>query len=196
MNNNELDQILKSSRPPEKPAEYWEEFPAAVLRHLANESVRRPVLSPNRARLVWSFVLSLACVVILLVIGYARSAAPADQFALLQDRKALAQIFSLFPHRLQAIQQDASGIHLVLSESEDIPAAQPIWIKICNGKDCRAFVTFSGQQIQFAGQKVEVLQDDQGQVLLVGDRFAWSSGQPKSFDSTQHIEAHLFNYLL
>jgi hypothetical protein len=94
---------------------------------------------------------------------------------LLENEAVIRETLAMFPNQVRAIIQDHDGMRLVLSEEADVPDSPPLWIKICNGKDCRVVVTFSGQSFQIAKETVEVLADAQGQVMLVGDRLFWSA---------------------
>jgi len=51
----------------------------------------------------------------------------------------------------------------------------PIYVSICDGKNCSSFVTFSGQEVQVADQKMTVLADARGDIILTGDQFVWSN---------------------
>ena len=48
---------------------------------------------------------------------------------------------------------------------------------------------YSGQEIQIAGQKMTVLSDAQGGIILMGNDFAWSSREPAFAKSSLKIEA-------
>lgn len=50
----------------------------------------------------------------------------------------------------------------------------PIWVELSDESQRRAMVTFSGQRVMLGGERVEVLADPSGRVLLIGDRFFWS----------------------
>jgi hypothetical protein len=54
-------------------------------------------------------------------------------------------------------------------------------------------VTFSGQELEIAGQKVTVLADAQGGVIVTGSRFAWSSDGPAGTSGGLKIEARTLN---
>jgi hypothetical protein len=70
-----------------------------------------------------------------------------------------------------------------------------LWIKICDGKQCRSVVTFSGQAMQIAGQRVEVLADARGGVMLLGDHFFWSSRETVLKDHLR-IDAQPLSHVL
>jgi hypothetical protein len=112
-----------------------------------------------------------------------------DPYALLQNGKMLREVLTLFPNRVRAIIQDEHGVQLVLSDQSDIPASTPIYVHICDGKQCSSLVTFSGQELEIAGRKVTVLLDAQDGVIVAGPQFAWSSDQPAGASSGLKIEA-------
>ena len=65
----------------------------------------------------------------------------------------------------------------------------PMYIHICDGKQCSSFVTFSGQEIQVAGQKVVILSDAHGGIILTGDQFVWANAEKISVGGHLKIEA-------
>ncbi len=191
MNDSELEKKLKAVRVPERPEEYWEAFPQRVLAELrAAPAARRPE-SRWQPRLAWGFALAAACLLIGFIIGHRQVGRDreVDSFAWLQNESALREVLTLFPNRVRAIIQDEHGMQLVLSEQADVPASTPLWIKVCDGKQCRAMVTFSGQELQIAREKVEVLADAQGRVTLVGDQLFWSSAEPDRATGRLRIQA-------
>jgi hypothetical protein len=64
---------------------------------------------------------------------------------------------------------------LILSDSNNVPASAPLYVRVCDGKQCASVVTFSGQEIQIAGQRMMVLSDARGGIILAGNQFVWSS---------------------
>ena len=95
----------------------------------------------------------------------------------------------MFPNQVRAIVQDEHGLNLVLSENKNVPVSPPIYVRICDGKHCSSLVTFSGQEIQIAGQKMTVLSDSHGGIILMGNDFAWSSREPSYAKSDLKIVA-------
>lgn len=196
MTDFELENKLKSARVPEPAPEYWEHFPRRVLAGLRAPKAATSVWKPRWGlRLAWGFGIAFTCLVIGFFIGHWHGRGEADSFALLQNEKVLREILTMFPNRVRAIEQDKQGVRLVLSDSADVPASPPLWIKICDGKNCREVVTFSGQELQIAKEKVEVLMDAQGQVMLVGNQFVWSSNEPVPADHLR-IQARRLAYKL
>jgi hypothetical protein len=66
-------------------------------------------------------------------------------------------------------------VNLVLSQDENVPPYALLYVRLCDGQHCSSFVTFSGQEIQVAGQKVTALADGQGGIIVTGNQFVWSS---------------------
>ena len=95
----------------------------------------------------------------------------------------------MFPNRVRAIVQDERGINLVLSDNDDVPVSPPLYVRICDGKHCSSLVTFSGQEIQIAGQKITVLADARGGIILTGNQFVWSNTERTYAGNHLKIEA-------
>jgi hypothetical protein len=174
MNKPELESILKSARLPEIPGESLEMFPRRIVASLKrNDSPARSArnFSPH---LAWACGLA-ACVIIAFAIGHwsgRMETIPATDN--LASTTFIRETLAMFPNRLRAIVQDERGINLVLSENADVPISSPLYVHICDGGHCSSLVTFSGQEIQIAGQKVTVLADTHGSVILSGPHFMWS----------------------
>jgi hypothetical protein len=174
MNDSELNQLLESVKVPEQSSEYWQDFPGQVARSLSRQRATevRSWLPYRRPALAWGMALA-TCLVIGFFVGHWRGANRVN--ALLQNGKMLREVVAMFPNQVQAIIQDETGLHISLAETPNVPQSQPLWIKVCEGTHCRSIVTFSGQAVQIDGQRVEVLADASGGVMLVGERFFWSS---------------------
>ncbi len=190
MNNSELDAKLKAAREPVLPADYREDFPRLVLAGL--RSAPRENRRPRRLwlpRLAWGMA-TAACILIAFAIGHwhglAEAKAGKDALA---NTKFIQETLAMFPNRVRAIVQDERGVNLVLSDTENVPASTPIYVRICDGKNCSSLVTFSGQEIQIAGQKLTVLSQPDGGIILEGNRFVWSSSEPVYAGRKLKIEA-------
>ena len=194
MKKSELDSILKQARLPEIPEESLEMFPRRIVTRLKHDepSIRAPQnVLPLLRRLAWAFGL-VACIVIAFAISLkhggikTETVSPNDALA---DIKVIRETLALFPNRVRAIVQDERGLHLVLSDTDDVPASPPLYVSICDGKKCSSFVTFSGQEIQVAGQKVTVLADTHGGIILAGNQFVWSNMERTDAGNHLKIEA-------
>jgi hypothetical protein len=192
MNDHELDRLLRSVRVPEREADYFEDFPRQVRLRLSGNlpAVQRP----RRPWLAWALTAVTACLVIGFASGHWRGQrAIASGNGLLQNPKLISEVLAMFPNRVRAIVQDEKGLRLELSEEADLPKSTPLWVRIRQGGRTQSFVTFSGQQVEVAGQKVTVLAGTKGNVLLVGDRFAWWTGEPGHLPEQLQVEAKALN---
>lgn len=192
MNNRELDDLLKSARVPERDEEYWRDFPRRILADPRRKQPLTERRSPRWGlRLAWGLGLATACVVIGFLIGnrHGQQAAFADN-GLLQNRKVIEEIMTMFPNRVRAIVQDEHGMNIVLADQPEVPESTPLWVKVCRGTRCLTLVTFSGQELEIEGQYVTVLSDAKGGVILEGDRFAWASSEPELAPADLKIQAH------
>jgi hypothetical protein len=193
MNDSDLERKLKSAHAPERTEEYWGDFPRQVMAQLRANPELRPHRAQWKPKLAWGIGIAFACLMIGFAVGHWRGRTESDSFALLQNEKMLREVLTMFPNRIRAIEQDEHGVRLVLSDDADVPASTPLWIKICDGKNCRAVVTFSGQNLQIAKEQVEVLMDAQGKVILVGNNFVWSSGESTRVADGLRIQARPLN---
>ncbi|MGA2178330.1 MAG: hypothetical protein ABSH15_01930 [Verrucomicrobiota bacterium] len=195
MNDLDLDKKLKAARVPARDEDYWESFPRLVSAKLRSTPAERPAVECHwLPRLAWVGGIAFACLMIGFAVGHWRGRVEkSDPYALLQNEKALREVLTLFPNRVRAIVQDEHGVQLVLADQADVPASTPIYVHICNGKQCSSLVTFSGQELEIAGQKVTILSDAQGSVIVAGSRFAWSSDQLTSTSGALKIEAKALN---
>jgi hypothetical protein len=190
MSEFNLNETLKAAKVPERSDEYWEDFPGHVVRQLGRVPVPSRTEPSWFPRLAWGLAAATACLIVGFAVGHWRgSAETASANGLLQNGKLIRETMAMFPNRIRAIVQDERGLSLVLSEGDDVPVSPPLYIKVCDGKNCSALVTFSGQEVQMAGQKVMVLSDGRGGVILVGEKFLWSSDNPKQAANHLRIQA-------
>lgn len=188
MNDSELDKTLQSAAGPRLEPEYQQAFPQRVLANLrsAPGQIAR-VEHPWRLRLAWATA-AAACILAAFLAGrwHGRLEAGRDVLA---DSKLIQQTMAMFPNRVRAIVRDQRGINLVLSDRDDVPASTPIYVRICDGRNCSSAVTFSGQEIQLAGQKLTVLAEANGGIILEGSEFVWSSTERAVTAGHLRIEA-------
>ena len=178
MNNSELDAKLMAAREPVLPADYQEAFPQTVLANLrsATSWKKSPARRVGFPRLAWAAA-TAAGVLLAFAVGHWRGrmeTGTIPETDNLTSTKLIHETLAMFPNRVRAIVQDERGINLVLSDNDDVPVSPPLYVRISDGKHSSSFVTFSGQEIQIAGQKVTVLADTHGGVILAGQHFMWS----------------------
>jgi hypothetical protein len=192
MNNSELDSVLRKARLPQPSEEFWADLPQQIARQsnrsrLENLSSRQSRFS----RLAWGFA-TIVCILIAFAIGLWRGQDEKEANIsrdILANPKLVQETLAMFPGQVRAIVEDQRGLNVVLSDTNNVPASTPLYVRVCNGKECAAVVTFSGQDIQIAGQKMTVLSDARGGIILLGSDFAWSSSQPTIAKSDLKITA-------
>jgi hypothetical protein len=191
MNRPELESILKKSRLPEIPEESLAIFPRRIVAGIKRNDPPVRTARNYSPHLAWAFGLA-ACVVIAFAIGHWRVRAGKEKIPTndtLASVKLVRETLAMFPNQVRAIVEDEHGMNLVLSDNNDVPTSPPIYIRICDGKQCSSLVTFSGQEIQIAGQNITVLSDASGGIILEGSKFVWSSTSRIYASSNLKIEA-------
>jgi hypothetical protein len=177
MNNSELDSVLKKARMPQPSEEFWELFPRQVARRLNHSMAHNDRIGLRWfPKLTWGFS-TVICILLAFAIGHWHGQLETKAITsgyILQNPKFIRETLAMFPNQVRAIVQDKRGLNLVLSENDDVPVSPPIYIRVCDGKNCASYVTFSGQEIQIAGQELTVLSDAHGGIIIAGDKFLWS----------------------
>jgi hypothetical protein len=190
MNDSELDAKLKAAREPLLPADYCDDFPRLVLAGLRSAPLRQP--PPKQVwilRLAWGFA-TVVCVLITFAVGHRRGNTETKAVNdVLTNPRLVQETLALFPNRVRAIVQDEHGMNLILSDQDNVPRSTPIYVRVCDGKNCSSMVTFSGQEIQIAGQKLTVLSQTDGGIILEGNQFLWSAGKKLYVGKNLEIEA-------
>lgn len=190
MDNSELERSLKAAHEPALDAQYKEAFPDLVLANLRSTPSRK-ITAQTRClpRLAWGFATAL-CILAAFAFGHWRGRMEAASAPdVLADSKVVQEALAMFPHRVRAIVHDEHGINLILSDNPDVPVSTPIYVCICSGRQCSSLVTFSGQEIQIAGQTLTVLSEGDGGIILEGNQFVWSSNERLYSKKALKIEA-------
>lgn len=186
MNDTDLEKLLKSAPSPEPSAEFLERLPPRISARIhwqEDRSVeRRSSTSRPWMTLAWATACVAVCLLISFRVGSRQRQEPLNE--LLRNQKLIHEVLAMFPNQVEAIIQDENGLRLSIADKADVPNSTPLWIRVCDGGHCRSIVTFSGQTVRIAGQRVEALDDAHGGVLLVGDHFLWSSEER---DSPNHL---------
>jgi hypothetical protein len=191
MKKPELDALLKKARLPEISEESLAMFPRRIVARLPHGDLPVRPARNFSPRLAWAFGLVLV-IVAAFAIGHwsgrmeTKAIVENDSLASL---KLIHETLALFPNRVRAIVQDEHGLNLVLSDAADVPASAPLYVRISDGQHSTSLVTFSGQEIQVAGQKITVLADARGGIILEGKQFVWSSSESVYAGRKLKIEA-------
>ena len=127
MNNDELDQRLRSASPPDRSEAYWREFPESVERRILSEEQRakavvRPGFHPS-LKWIWRLALPGAAVAIaLLLIPGQQSKTPIDE-QLSSLRAGYDEVAELFPGQLETVVFGGDEPYLQLSDLPDVPSS-------------------------------------------------------------------------
>ena len=190
MNDPELEKKLKSAHGPVLAEDYQADFARLVLAKLRSAPPEKiPARNAWCPRLAWGFA---AALLILAAFGFGHwrgRVEVASSAGLLENTKLIRETMALFPNQVRAIVQDEHGLKLELADQANIPNSPPLFVRICDGKNCSSVVTFSGQEIQMAGQKFTVLAEADGGIILEGKEFAWSSSAQNISHDGLKIEA-------
>ena len=201
MNNSELDKLLLLASVPEREPGYWEQFPKQVTAQLRQRDKASHAAIPARSwprfSLAVGLSLAAACICIGFVFGFwrGRDSHPSMQ-QLAQMRKYFQEVATMFPNQVQAIVFDEKGAQLVLSDTPNVPSSVPVFISIAQDHHTRRVITFSGQKIRVNGDTCEVLVSAEGQVLLVGPKWYWSSAEPGNDHAPYQIHAQTLEAVL
>jgi hypothetical protein len=191
MKKSELESILRRARLPEISEQSLEMFPRRIVPLLKRNG--SPVRATRRRslRLAWALGL-VACVGLAFALGRWTVRKEAGTI-LVPDSpaslKLIRETLTKFPNRVRAIVEDEHGLILILSDKADVPVSTPIYVRIWDGKHYSSVVTFSGQEVQIAGQKVTVLSQGDGGIILEGNKLFWASGKPVYAERNLKIEA-------
>jgi len=191
MNNPEIESLLKKARLPEISEESLAMFPRRIVAGIQHNDPPVRAARNFSPRLAWAFGL-VACIVIAFAVGHWRELTENEMVHAndtLASVELVREMLAMFPNRIRAIVEDEHGLNLVLSDTDDVPVSTPIYVRICDGKHCSSLVTFSGQEIQVAGQEITVLSDAGGGIILEGNQFVWSSTSRIYASSNLKIEA-------
>jgi hypothetical protein len=197
MNNPEIESLLKKARLPEISEESLAMFPRRIVAGIQHNDPPVRAARNFSPRLAWAFGL-VACIVIAFAVGHWRGRVEKEMIPAndtLASAKLVRETLAMFPNRVRAIVEDERGLNLVLSDNNDVPASTPIYIRICDGRQCSSLVTFSGQEIQIAGQNVTVLSDARGGIILTGNQFVWSNAGPIVANNGLKISAKNLNFI-
>jgi hypothetical protein len=198
MNNTELDSVLKKARMPEPPEEFWEMFPQQVARKTNRARTQNNRVQPRLfPRFAWGLATAI-CILTAFAIGHWRGKMDTKTVVtndVLQNPKLISETLAMFPNQVRAIVRDKHGLNLILSNNGDVPTSPPIYIRVCDGNNCSSYVTFSGQELEIAGQTVTILSDATGGVIVTGRRFVWASDSPDNMGGNLKIEAKNLNLI-
>jgi hypothetical protein len=187
--DKKLDDLLKTVRVPERSPGYWENFPKRLTAKLeagtyAGATVAQPSSWAWRAAVAAVFAFALGATL------WLTAHRPTEP----NYAKIYREIEAMFPNQVRAIAVDQQGVRLDLADKPDVPPSPPLLVNVCRQRQCRAFITFSGQQIRVNGERWDVLANGQGEVFVVGKRSVWSSEEPRQRVGAYRINVQLLSF--
>ena len=100
------------------------------------------------------------------------------------ERQVLEETVQLFSGKVAALVRSGGRSEVMLTENTQANHKQPVIIELRIGGETLRILTFSGQTIELElngnRQRVEILATGEGEVLLTGSDFVWSSTDPSS----------------
>lgn len=198
MNDEHLDRLLRSTRPPTRSAGYWDSFPETIQRRLRREAGSLSTTSEQRSH-SWLPLPWLAPGIAVVAVGLwllwpgTPASEPAEFTAseLQAYREIWSQITGVFPHQVRAVILGPDGPQVVLSDQPNLPASPPVVLRRCASDGCRTALTFSGQAVHLGNRQLEVLTDSHGGVIVADEEMVW----PMSGGSL-HLSARLLETTL
>lgn len=104
----------------------------------------------------------------------------------------LDQVAAEFPGKLEAVVEHNGQVDVRLAEGEIATSAQPVQLVLKRGQESVKVLSYSGREVclNLNGRKtcLEMLAQENGEVIVSGDRFLWSSKNPAELDGYR-IEA-------
>lgn len=198
MNDEQLNRLLRSTRPPTRTDGYWDSFPETIQRRLRRKPGSRSLPSEQRLH-SWRSLPWLATAAAVVAVGLwllwpgTPSSEPTEFTAseLQTYREIWSQITGVFPHQVRAVILGPDGPQVVLSDQPNLPASPPVVLRRCASDGCRIALTFSGQAVHLGNRQLEVLTDSQGGVIVADEDAVW----PMSGGSL-HLSARLLETTL
>jgi len=114
MNDSELERRIRATRAPERPEEYWEDFPQRVMSRAATRRNEAPQREPWLAAAAWGTGLALACVMLGFGIGQSDRQAVCR---LVRDGQNLSRKLDAAPNALGAIMQSERRMRFVIADT-------------------------------------------------------------------------------
>jgi hypothetical protein len=116
MNDFELESKLKSVPLPERPEDYWENFPAQVRRQMRRTASGQTMRENRQPQFAWKMSIGFACFIIgLLILGQPLKAASGAIFN--KERMFRCELAQL-PDHLRVFMQDDHGMNYLIADQQ------------------------------------------------------------------------------
>jgi hypothetical protein len=199
MNNHELDDLLRNSRPPDWPQQHWETFPAQVVQRMRESEQRAASAREPRRRVSARLLVSglaAAGIVVALWLAPRNPREGLDPLLVSSAARLFSELTGLFPDTLRAVIIEGEQNRILLSEGDRARGTEPVLVRLCHNGECLTIVTFSGERIEVGPLRFEVLADGKDEVLLVGEDFIWSRQESAGLRGWPRVEATTLSGML
>jgi hypothetical protein len=116
MNDFDLEARLKNVPLPQRPDEYWEDFPSRVRRQLNRTAPGLEAHENRLSQFSWKMGMGFACLIIgLFVLNQPLKAATC---AIVKNERIIRQQLTQLPCHLRVLMADEHGLHYLIAEKE------------------------------------------------------------------------------
>jgi hypothetical protein len=188
MNDSELDRLLRQSSLPKPESADWERLAAGAMEKLASgrqapahgdAKTQAGWWSRWRPWPGWPLAASAATVVGAALILFCLGGPGVRPQEIADARRVYDEVRLLFPDQIEALILGGPSPRLQIAEHPSSPVQRPVLVKFCSPRGCQTVITFSGVNVALQDESCEVLLDSHNQVIVVGQRFVWSSQDEK-----------------
>jgi hypothetical protein len=110
MNDLELKSKLKSVRVPERPVDYWENFPSQVRVNLRRAPVAFALRKTFWPRLAWAGGFAFGCLFLCMTLAPVHFA--------LKNEKVIRRELAELPNHLRVFMADEHGMHYLIADQQ------------------------------------------------------------------------------
>jgi len=146
--------------------------------------------APAEGHWFWPQLGTLALVV--LMAGLIVWLIPSAEFSKTAALEVLDQVAAEFPGKLEAVVERNGQVNVQLADEEIVSSAQPVLLVLKRGQERVRVLSYSGREVclELNGRRtcLEMLAQDNGEVIVSGERFLWSRKNQAALDGYR-IEA-------
>jgi hypothetical protein len=201
VSDSKLNGLLRRLTVPERSEMEWKEAAEKTMRKIAGVCHSRgpfgelpPVSSQYRVSASWRLArwtagVATACVIVGFILGqwHGRRGVRRDEVA--EARKLFSELNVIFPDQVKAVVLDGSSPRLTVADAPQPNRGIPLFVRVCGRSGCQRIITFSGERVRLNGGDCDVLLDAAGNIIIIGERFVWSSAGQNSRNNGYRIQA-------